>query len=379
MNVFLATDYRVVTYRGRIYGYKRFQSILERYTNAFGAITLCTRSMERQPDDKYIDITDNIKSFIPVSLANTLLFFNRKELKQALKGSDLVIGRYDSVIAFRIASIARSMKIPTMAEIMADPWDGYWNHGIIGKMLAPYMYYANKKAIFKSQYAIYVTDHFLQKRYPCKGANINASNVQLSYIDPSVIDKRIEKINKTDFKKLTLVTTAAINVYAKGQEFVLRAIPKLQSKGYEIKYKLIGGGSADRLKKIAEKLGIEDSVEFLGEQNMDFVLKSIDDADIYIQPSLQEGLPRSVIEALSRACPVIGSRTAGTPELIDEICVVDRKSPHDIVRAICKISNKEEFLRLSKNNFQRSKDFTIDLLNIRRNKFFENIKSEIHK
>lgn len=380
MNVLLATDYRVVSYNGRIYGYKRFQSILERYSKAFGSIILCTREIECAPNDKYIDITDNIKCFIPVNLTSTLLFFNKKKINKALLECDLVIGRYDSIIAFRLASLARRMNIPTMAEIMADPWDGYWNHGVIGKLLAPYMYYANKRAIFKSDYATYVTDYFLQHRYPCNGISINASNVQLPYIDQQIKDRRIDKIiNRTDFKKLTLITTAAVNVYAKGQEFVIRAIPKLQSQGYVIKYRLIGGGSPERLKSIAKKLGVEDSVEFLGEQNIDFVLKTIDHSDIYIQPSLQEGLPRAVIEALSRACPVIGTRTAGTPELIDIECVVDKKSPNDIVRAISEISNKQDFLRLAENNFKRAADFRIDILDDRRNSFFEQIKSEIQK
>lgn len=380
MNVFLATDYRVVSYNGRIYGYNRFQSILKRYSHAFGEITLCTRCLDCKPNDKYIDITDDIKKFIPINLRKALFCIYDKDLKTALAGCDLVIGRYDSVIAFRAASIARKMGIPTMAEIMADPWDGYWNHGLIGKLLAPYMYYANKRAIFKSNYATYVTDYFLQCRYPCKGISINASNVQLPYIDDLIKDIRIDKIiNKTNFKKLTLITTAAVNVYAKGQEFVIRAIPKLQSRGFDIKYKLVGGGSPERLKKIAKKLGVEDCVEFLGEQNLDFVLKTIDQSDIYIQPSLQEGLPRAVIEALSRACPVIGTRTAGTPELINEECVVDRKSSDDIVRAICTIANKEKFLRLADNNFNRASDFKIDILDDRRNNFFDRIKSEIQK
>ena len=36
------------------------------------------------------------------------------------------------------------------------------------------------------------------------------------------------------------------------------------------------------------------------------IFQLLDDIDLYIQPSLQEGLPRSVVEAMSRACPIIG-------------------------------------------------------------------------
>lgn len=377
MTVLLATDYRVVLHNGRLFGYKRFQSILQRYSKAFGNVKLCTRIMECKPNDKYIDITDDVHSFIPIKLSHTFLHLDRLKLKNAVKDCDLIIGRYDSVIAFRIASIARKLRIPTMAEVMADPWDGYWNHGFLGKMLAPYMYFANERAIRESNFAVYVTDKFLQQRYPCKGKCINASNVQIANIDNSILKKRISRINQADLKKITLVTTGDVEYYAKGQEFVIRAIPQLLSQGYMIKYKLIGGGSQTRLKNIAKKLRVEDNVEFLGEQNMDFVFQAIDEADIYIQPSLKEGLPRAVIEALSRACPVIGARTAGTPELIDEECVVDRKSPDDIAKAICKIANKNDLSRLARNNFQRAKDFEESLLNSRRTSFFDIIKSEI--
>lgn len=42
----------------------------------------------------------------------------------------------------------------------------------------------------------------------------------------------------------------------------------------------------------------------------------LDTVDIYIQPSKQEGLPRSVVEAMSRGCLCVGSRIAGIPELL---------------------------------------------------------------
>jgi glycosyltransferase involved in cell wall biosynthesis len=44
----------------------------------------------------------------------------------------------------------------------------------------------------------------------------------------------------------------------------------------------------------------------------------LDAIDIYVQPSRQEGLPRALIEAMSRGLPAFGARTGGIPELIDE-------------------------------------------------------------
>ena len=57
----------------------------------------------------------------------------------------------------------------------------------------------------------------------------------------------------------------------------------------------------------------------------------LDECDIYLQPSLQEGLPRSVIEAMSRGCACIGAATAGIPELLESEYVVKRKSVQENV------------------------------------------------
>lgn len=62
--------------------------------------------------------------------------------------------------------------------------------------------------------------------------------------------------------------------------------------------------------------GVADRVVFKGQMKHQQVLEWIDSLDIYIQPSMQEGLPRALIEAMSRACPAIGSSTGGIPELL---------------------------------------------------------------
>jgi glycosyltransferase involved in cell wall biosynthesis len=43
----------------------------------------------------------------------------------------------------------------------------------------------------------------------------------------------------------------------------------------------------------------------------------MDELDLYVIPSLGEGLPRALVEAMSRGLPAIGSRRGGIPELVD--------------------------------------------------------------
>lgn len=98
--------------------------------------------------------------------------------------------------------------------------------------------------------------------------------------------------------------------------------------------------------------------------------------DIYVQPSLQEGLPRAVIEAMSRGCPVIGSTTGGIPELIASECVFKRKSKSSFIAVMSKI-DKNFLLRNAKQNFEKAEEYEKDYLDEKRSKFYENFAQKV--
>lgn len=377
MKVLLAADYPVIEQNGKFYAQDKMYMILQRYYNAFGEIIFCTRIEKNEPPKEYLDISNFISLVIPVSLPSSLFCLDNKNIKTAMQNCDLVIGRFDSIVSCRAASIARKLHKPFFAELMADAWDGYWNHGIVGKFLAPYMYYANKRAVRNADFALYVTREFLQKRYPCAGITTNASNVYLKEPFEDVLERRLARIEQMDMKNISLATTANVDVTAKGQHFVIKAMAKLKEKGVNVTYYLIGGGNQEILKKISRNCGVEDQVIFMGAMGLQDVLKTLDGIDIYIQPSLQEGLPRATIEAMSRACPCLGSTTAGIPELLSRECIFERKSVDDIVKILMDILNKEKLEALAEENFNMSKEYTDDVLSERRNKFYEQVKATI--
>lgn len=128
--------------------------------------------------------------------------------------------------------------------------------------------------------------------------------------------------------------------------------------------------------KIAEKCKVTENIVFLGSLSHYEVLREMDYADIYIQPSLQEGLPRSVIEAMSRACLCLGAKTAGIPELIDNECIFKRASSKDIYNVILNIIEKD-LKKYAKKNFKKAEEYQVDVLENRRIKYFEMIKKGI--
>lgn len=134
--------------------------------------------------------------------------------------------------------------------------------------------------------------------------------------------------------RLNIITVAAVNVRYKGQEYVIRAIAKLNKMGYNYQYYLVGGGDNTFLNNVVKECEVEKYVHFIGALPHNKVIEVLDKMDIYIQPSKQEGLPRALIEAMSRALPAVGTRVAGIPELLHDDCLVKKGSVSEIVRVL---------------------------------------------
>lgn len=383
MNVLIVTDFKAIRLNGILYVGTQFSTIAKRYKDSFGSISLCLR----------VNDTDNVPAgyecahsfiddYIPISDFTQLLCPKfQLDIVPVIEKSQLIIIRCPSVLGIVVAKLSKRCCKPYLTELMGDAWDPYWNHGFLGKLLAPTIYYSTKRCVAQAKYALYVTEHFLQKRYPCPGKTLSASNVLLSSVDDNSFQSRVDSYynNQQRDNELLLMTTGAIDVDAKGQKFVIRAIPYLNRMGIYVKYYIVGGGDKTKLYNLARKLGVLNQVSFVGRLPLNKVFDLLELIDIYIQPSLQEGLPRSVIEAMSKGCLVIGSVTAGIPELVPKDCLIRKRNVKDIIDRIIYLHNlsPDKKAAISKRNFEKSKEFLCDVLDAKRNSFFNIIKNDI--
>ena len=101
----------------------------------------------------------------------------------------------------------------------------------------------------------------------------------------------------------------------KNHEVAIRALANL--KDMDFKYIICGSGPLkEYLLKLASSLGINDKVKLLGYRyDINEICKA---SDIFIFPSIREGLPVSVMEAMASKLPVICSDIRGNKDLIDE-------------------------------------------------------------
>lgn len=141
----------------------------------------------------------------------------------------------------------------------------------------------------------------------------------------------------------------------------IRAIAKCQNEN--LHYIICGKGPClEKLQKLTEELGIEKQIHFLGfRSDIKELLKA---SDIFIFATLQEGLPRSMMEAMASGLPCIASKIRGNVDLIEDSKGGFLVEPNDVegfAEAINKLTdNKELRGETSRYNLEQIKKFDIE-------------------
>ena len=116
------------------------------------------------------------------------------------------------------------------------------------------------------------------------------------------------------FKFPTIITVGRLSKQ-KGQWHLIRAFKKVKEVLSDVKLVILGQGELeDYLKKLAIDLGLEKDVHFLGFQKNPF--KYINRSTIYVFPSLYEGFPNALCEAMACGIPVISADCKSGPREI---------------------------------------------------------------
>lgn len=122
----------------------------------------------------------------------------------------------------------------------------------------------------------------------------------------------------------------------------------------------------------AKKMNILENVIFIGSLSHGEVFKKLKEMDLYIQPSLQEGLPRALIEAMSIGLPAIGSNAGGIPELLNKKMIFKVKKTNQLINII-KLLDNETIKKEAINNYNKSNYFSKNYLEERRMSFYKKI------
>lgn len=160
-----------------------------------------------------------------------------------------------------------------------------------------------------------ISQYLLEKAY-----SLGLSKaIPYAIITPAVV---LEDLVKTDYKpfpeKVQIITIARLN-WIKGLDIALRCMFILKKIGIHFEYHIIGSGEQKETERYlyqVHELGLKNEVIFEGKLSHKDTLKQLEKADIYLQPSLNEGFCNAVLEAQALGKLCVASNVGGLSENI---------------------------------------------------------------
>lgn len=103
----------------------------------------------------------------------------------------------------------------------------------------------------------------------------------------------------------------------KGFDLLIRAAADLLAKGFDLELWIVGAGDErEALARLAAELNVAERVRLLGFRSDTIDLYQA--MDVYVLSSLREGLPNVLLEAMALGVPVVATRVAGVPRLVED-------------------------------------------------------------
>lgn len=358
-------------------------AVLARYVAQFGRLVVVGRLRDAGPATPSVADGEGVEMACMRQPDRRLLLAGvgapRRHVRDVLSAVDCAIIRLPSAIGAIACREAMRVGVPWMVEVVGCSWDALWYHGsLAGKALAPRSYLLNRRLIAKASHAIYVTQRFLQRRYPCPGETIGCSDVTVDRPRAEVLARRLSRVGAGGaHRTVTLGLVGSSDVDYKGQDTALQALAVLARSGLDVRLRCLGGGDPARWRRRARDLGVADRVEFDGTlPHGRAVLEWLDGLDLFLIPSLTEGLPRALVEAMSRGLPAIGTHTGGIPELLGSEYTHPRRDHRRLAALVERLVRRpDEMTACARANWRTAQDFATDVLDGRRDAFLARFRA----
>ena len=355
------------------------KNIISRYLQLSGDFTLLSRKSNLVSPENLSLLGDldqisfsAVPNFASGGLSICRTAYNT--LNDIIDKNDFIIIRLPSMIGLTALCLAKKKKKNHLIEIVGCALDSYRLHSLKGKLIAYPIYWIMRYLVKSSDNVLYVTNSFLQERYPSASTHtIGCSDVEL-VVDNVILEKRFEKIDsKSKEDVIRIGMMGFLEAKYKGYDTALKALRRLKKKNMEQKYllEIVGGGDKSYLENLVTQFELDSYVKVIGPLGHPTgVFEWLDNVDIFIQPSKTEGMPRSLIEAMSRGCACIGSNAGEIPELL-EFNYVHRKGDFkQLAQSIINLSNLAIMRLNSLEKFNKSFEFDKKNLDPKREEFY---------
>ncbi len=365
---------------GRHHSNHLSDAVLARYLRHFEHLTVVGRVIDVARSEELVVGSERVTmACVETSSAAALLAPSTfRHVARVLTASDCAILRLPSTMGLVACRVAERLRTPWMAEIVGDPAASLWTHGsLAGKVLAPIFHVLMRRDVACATHALYVTRDHLQRRYPTRGVSVGCADVQIDPPRRDVLVRRFAKIDGAAGGPRTLGLIGFLDVDYKGHETALQALATRRKLGEPVRLRLLGAGDPTRWRRRAATLGVLDLVEFSGALPSGApVLAWLDDVDVLVMPSRTEGLPRALVEGMSRAVPAIGARVGAIPELLPDRWLHAPSDPRALARLVGEMTaSRETMRREAQRNWEVAHEYAGPVLETKRDAFLRAFRS----
>jgi colanic acid/amylovoran biosynthesis glycosyltransferase len=195
---------------------------------------------------------------------------------------------------------------------------------------------------------------FLKSIHP----NIPTDKIKVIHcgIDPAKFQKNhVERSSKS----LTIICVGRLEK-VKGQKYLIETCAQLKERNIDFRCYLVGDGELQsQIQRQINQLDLADFVKILGFQPHHKVVDLLRQADILVLPSISEGIPVAIMEAMASGIPVVATSVTGVPELVEDSVtglLVPSRNSSALTDAILRLYKSPE-LRLQMGESGRQKVF----------------------
>jgi glycosyltransferase involved in cell wall biosynthesis len=204
--------------------------------------------------------------------------------------------------------VSKLFKIPVFTELHGDE---YFNF-LSGRSLRNYILSKVVKFVLMNSTKVRALNNTMKQKLKPFGIEENVV----------VIPGRVNLLKFSPRKYDYSISGSAIQLISVGRFVKEKNYDQLMSvllnSNLQFKLVLVGGGEKeDVYRRIILKFNAEDRIQLINWVDQDRLVKLITDSDIYIQSSISEGMPRSILEAMALGMPIISTSVGSIPGVIN--------------------------------------------------------------
>ena len=302
-----------------------------------------------------------------------------RDIVRAVKDSQACYLKMPDVLGTLVGLILWCLRRAYAVEVVADSYEciRHAKKTMFGCNLYARLFDSLTRFIVSRAIAVTYISQFLQVKYPHP-----MPDRQFVFCSVDILDEdRGQPRCPEDFDVMPFRLVAAGRLSGeKGHVYLIRAMKSvIQISERRVLLEVLGEGpERPALEAEVKALGLEDHVQFVGYVERGEPLnRFLDKAQLYVLPSLTEGMGRGLIEAMARGVPCLATAVGGVPEYLDRDCLVKAENATALSDKILQVMNEPDTLASwSAANIMATLAFSPKQLQAIKTRFWSAVKVE---